>query len=153
MLTYRAQNKEVGEIYALFALSLNLLIGYAGNVSFGHAAYFAIGGYTCAILLTSCDWPLWISFPAAIALSGCAALFIGFFCVRLNDIYFAMLTLAFAMLVWAVACYRWPEVSGFLLGLATSVVYPLFLDRLQLLYPLPQPRFCHFDPRFAHEEH
>src|SRR5205085_6311345 len=45
-------------IYVLFALSLNVLIGFTGNVSFGHAAYFAIGGYACAILLTTYRWPL-----------------------------------------------------------------------------------------------
>src|SRR4029450_294374 len=43
-------------IYALFALSLNVLIGFTGNISFGHAAYFAIGGYACAILLTTYGW-------------------------------------------------------------------------------------------------
>ena len=98
-------------IYALFALSLNLLIGYAGNVSFGHAAYFAIGGYSCAILVTTCEWPLAGGFLAAVALSGVAALGIGFFCVRLSDIYFAMLTLAFAMLVWSVA-FKWRALTG-----------------------------------------
>jgi ABC-type branched-chain amino acid transport system, permease component len=45
-------------IYVLFALSLNVLIGFTGNISFGHAAYFAIGGYACAILLTTYGWPL-----------------------------------------------------------------------------------------------
>ena len=48
-------------IYALFALSLNVLIGYTGNISFGHAAYFAIGGYACCILLTTYNWPLVLS--------------------------------------------------------------------------------------------
>jgi len=52
-------------IYVLFALSLNVLIGFTGNISFGHAAYFAIGGYACAILLTTYDWPLAASLPAA----------------------------------------------------------------------------------------
>jgi len=98
-------------IYALFALSLNLLIGYAGNVSFGHAAYFAIGGYSCAILLTTYEWPLIFSFLAAIALSGLASFCIGYFCVRLTDIYFAMLTLAFSMLVWSIA-FKWRSVTG-----------------------------------------
>ena len=63
-------------IYALFALSLNVLIGYSGNVSFGHAAYFAIGGYTCAILLTTYEWPLLAAFVAAILFSMFAAGFV-----------------------------------------------------------------------------
>lgn len=98
-------------IYVLFALSLNVLVGYAGKVSFGHAAYFAIGGYACAILLTTYDWPLPLGFAAAVVLSGFAALLIGFFCVRLTDIYFAMLTLAFAMLVWS-AAFKWRSLTG-----------------------------------------
>ena len=98
-------------IYALFAMSLNVLVGYAGNVSFGHAAYFAIGGYSCAILLTTYEWPIYASLPAAVLFSALCAAVIGFFCVRLTDIYFAMLTLAFAMLVWSVA-FKWRSVTG-----------------------------------------
>lgn len=98
-------------IYILFALSLNVLIGFTGNVSFGHAAYFAIGGYACAILLTTYGWPLLFSLPAAVLLAGMVAAVVGFFCVRLTYIYFAMLTLAFAMLVWGVA-FKWKAVTG-----------------------------------------
>jgi branched-chain amino acid transport system permease protein len=98
-------------IYALFALSLNVLVGYAGSVSFGHAAYFAIGGYSCAILLTTYEWPVYASLPAAVLFSAVCAGVIGFFCVRLTDIYFAMLTLAFSMLVWSVA-FKWRSLTG-----------------------------------------
>jgi branched-chain amino acid transport system permease protein len=88
-----------------------VLIGFTGNISFGHAAYFAIGGYACAILLTTYDWPLVLSLPAAVVLAGLVAAVVGYFCVRLTQIYFAMLTLAFAMLVWGVA-FKWKEVTG-----------------------------------------
>jgi len=98
-------------IYVLFALSLNVLVGFTGNVSFGHAAYFAIGGYACAILLTIYGWPLVLSLPAAVLLAGIVAGVVGYFCARLTQIYFAMLTLAFAMLVWGVA-FKWKEVTG-----------------------------------------
>ena len=98
-------------VYVLFALSLNVIIGYSGNVSFGHAAYFAIGGYANAILLTTYEWPLILSFPTAVVLSGLAAAFVAYFCTLLTDIYFAMLTLAFAMLVWAIA-FKWRSVTG-----------------------------------------
>ncbi len=98
-------------IYMLFALSLNVLIGFSGNVSFGHAAYFAIGGYTCAILLTTYQWPLAASFAVAVIASAIAAAIVGYFCTRLTDIYFAMLTLAFSMFVWAVA-FKWRSVTG-----------------------------------------
>lgn len=98
-------------IYMLFALSLNVLIGYSGNVSFGHAAYFAIGGYTSAILLTTYQWPLLASFGVAVLASAVTAAIVGYFCTRLTDIYFAMLTLAFSMFVWAVA-FKWRSVTG-----------------------------------------
>ena len=113
-------------VYALFALSLNVIIGYSGNVSFGHAAYFAIGGYTNAILLTTYELPLVVSFPAAVLASGLAAAFVAYFCTRLSDIYFAMLTLAFAMLVWAIA-FKWRSVTGGDDGFV-GVDVPAFID-------------------------
>lgn len=120
-------------IYALFALSLNVLVGYTGNLSFGHAAYFAIGGYACAILLTTYEWPLLPAMAAAVLLSSLAALVIGYFCVKLNEIYFAMLTLAFSMLVWSVA-FRWREVTGGDDGFV-GVSVPVFIeDRAPFFY-------------------
>jgi len=98
-------------IFALFALSLNLLLGYSGNISFGHAAFFAVGGYACVILMTSYGWPLAAAFAGAVLMSAVTALVIGYFCVKLNQIYFAMLTLAFSMLVWSVA-FKWRSVTG-----------------------------------------
>ena len=79
-------------IFAMFATSLNLLLGYTGLVSFGHAAYFGVGAYVCAIFMKD----LRRAVPAGLAGGGVggalfAALF-GFFCVRLTSIYFAMLT-------------------------------------------------------------
>ena len=98
-------------IYALFALSLNVIIGYSGNVSFGHAAYFAIGGYANAILLTTYGWPLASSLAASIIVTMCLSGIVAYFCTRLTDIYFAMLTLAFSMLVWAIL-FKWRSVTG-----------------------------------------
>lgn len=120
-------------IYCLFALSLNVLIGYTGNISFGHAAYFAIGGYACAILLTTHKWPLVLALPAAVALSGLAAAVIGYFCVRLTQIYFAMLTLAFAMLVWGIA-FKWKEVTGGDDGFTGVLVPKLLEDHFHYFY-------------------
>lgn len=113
-------------IYMLFATSLNVLVGFSGDVSFGHAAYFAIGGYTCAILLTTYHWPLIAAFPAAIVLSALCAGFVAYFCTRLTDIYFAMLTLAFSMLVWSVA-FKWRSLTGGDDGFV-GVRMPTFID-------------------------
>lgn len=97
-------------IFALFALALNLLVGSGGLVSFGHAAYFAIGAYAVAVLGTTFEWPFVLTFGGAILMSALAALIIGYFCVRLTSIYLAMLTLAFAQFVWAIA-FQWRGVT------------------------------------------
>jgi branched-chain amino acid transport system permease protein len=98
-------------IYALFAMSLNLLLGTTGLVSFGHAAYFGIGSYGCGILMKTLGVPFWLAFPAAGLIAAAFGLVFGFFCVRLTKIYFAMLTLAFAQIVWAI-CFKWNDVTG-----------------------------------------
>jgi len=98
-------------IMALFAVSLNLLLGYGGLVSFGHAAYFGIGAYACGILMKYHAVPFALALPAAGLIAGAFAAFFGFFCVRLTKIYFAMLTLAFAQIVWAI-CFKWNSVTG-----------------------------------------
>jgi branched-chain amino acid transport system permease protein len=98
-------------IDALFAVSLNLLLGTTGLVSFGHVAYFGVGAYVCAILMKTYGVPFALAFPAAGLGAALFALLSGYFCVRLSQIYFAMLTLAFSQIVWAIA-YRWNAVTG-----------------------------------------
>ena len=99
-------------IYALFAVSLNLLLGTTGLVSFGHAAYFGIGSYVCGILMKTLRGAVLGSpFRRPGLIAALFALVFGFFCVRLTKIYFAMLTLAFAQIVWAI-CFKWNDVTG-----------------------------------------
>ena len=98
-------------IYSLFAMSLNLLLGTTGLVSFGHAAYFGIGSYGCGILMKTLGVPFCLAFPAAGVIAAAFAAAFGFFCVRLTKIYFAMLTLAFSQIVWAI-CFKWNDVTG-----------------------------------------
>lgn len=119
-------------IWCLFALSFNLMLGYGGMISFGHAAYFAIGAYACAIFLTTLDLPFVVALPGAVALTVLLAALIGYFCVRLSDIYFAMLTLAFAQLVWAVA-FKWSAVTGGDTGFI-GVKVPEFLHDATVFY-------------------
>jgi branched-chain amino acid transport system permease protein len=122
-------------IWALFATSLNLLVGYTGLVSFGHAAYFGIGAYTTGILMKKLGLPFLLAFPAAGVFAGACALVFGFFCVRLTRIYFAMLTLAFAQIVWAI-CFKWNEVTGGEQGMP-EIPYPSFdwVDRVATILP------------------
>ena len=98
-------------IAALLAISLNLLVGYGGLVSFGHAAYYGIGAYTCALLMKNLQWSFTFSLIAGVILAVIIAAIAGFFCVRLTKVYFSMLTLAFSQIIWAI-CFRWNEVTG-----------------------------------------
>lgn len=109
-------------ILALFAASLNLLLGYTGLVSFGHAAYFGVGAYTCAILMKTYGVSFALAFVAAGVNAAACALVFGLFCVRSTRIYFSMLTLAFAQIVWAI-CFKWNSVTGGEQGLS-NVPYP-----------------------------
>ena len=88
-------------IMAIFAMSLDLLQGVTGLVSLGHAAYFGLAGYALAFL-TPAGEPvsLWWTLPVAVLASGLAALVIGFFVVRTRGIYFIMVTMAFAQMVF-----------------------------------------------------
>ena len=95
-------------ILGLFAMSLNILIGYLGLVAFGHAAFFASGAYTLGLFLQSSIVSNLgsLSIPAAIIsaifISTILAAFIGAICIRLKDIYFSFLTLAFQMLIYSI---------------------------------------------------
>ncbi len=98
-------------IWALFAASLHLLIGVGGMLSFGHAAYFGLGAYGTALAMARLSWPMEAAVWAGPALALLGAALFGWFCVRRTGVYMAMLTLAFAQVVWAVA-FQWYEVTG-----------------------------------------
>ncbi len=88
-------------IMAIFAMSLDLLQGLTGLVSLGHAAYFGLAGYALAFLMPQTEAvSLWWTLPVAVLASGLAALVIGFFVVRTHGIYFIMVTMAFAQMVY-----------------------------------------------------
>lgn len=98
-------------LLGLFAASFNLIFGYTGMLSFGHAAFFGMGAYTAALLLLHFQLPLiWVLLLAMLAAALLAAL-IGFFSVRLNEVYFAMLTLAFGMMAYAVV-HQWRSLTN-----------------------------------------
>jgi branched-chain amino acid transport system permease protein len=97
--------------FSLFAASLHLLMGPGGMVSFGHAAGFGLGAYGAALLMQRAGLPMPLAFAAAPVLAAAAAVVIGFFCVRLSSIYFAMLTLAFAQIAYAVV-HQWYDLTG-----------------------------------------
>lgn len=88
-------------IFAMFAMSLDLLIGFTGLISFGHAAFFGLAGYILAVLSPETGpAPLWIVLPACLAGTALAALIIGVLSVRTSGVYFIMITLAFAQMLY-----------------------------------------------------
>jgi branched-chain amino acid transport system permease protein len=98
-------------IAVLFAASLHFLMGPAGMHSFGHAAYFGLGAYGAALFFKALGLPMEWSLAAAPLLAGLGALIFGWFCVRLSGVYLAMLTLAFAQIVWSVV-YQSDALTG-----------------------------------------
>ena len=89
-------------IMALFAMSFNLLFDGAGLLTFGHGCYYGVGAYTAALLMTEIGMPMFPAMFAAMVMGGLVALVFGFFCVRLTGVYFSILTLAFAQLMFSV---------------------------------------------------
>jgi branched-chain amino acid transport system permease protein len=89
-------------IYAMAAASLNLVLGYGGMVSFGHAAFFGAGAYVVGIFAAEGVRSLWIAWPAAILVAALAALLIGAISLRTRGVYFIMITLAFAQMMYYV---------------------------------------------------
>ncbi len=97
-------------VLALFAASLQFIMGTGGMASFGHAAYFGLGAYAAA-LAAKHGVPMAGALAAAPVLALAGALVAGWFCVRLSGVYLAMLTLAFAQIVWSIA-FQWDSVTG-----------------------------------------
>jgi len=98
-------------VMSLFALSFNLLFGYMGQLSFGQAAFYGLGGYTVAMLVMKAHFNFWLSIIAGVLVAGIIGLIVGFFCVRLRGIYFAVLTLAFGQLIFSVV-FKWHKFTG-----------------------------------------
>ncbi len=98
-------------IFALFAVSLHFLMGPAGMISFGHAAYFGLGAYGAGLLLKQAGLPMELALVLAPLVAGAGALLFGWFTVRLAGVYLAMLTLAFAQITWSVV-FQWDGFTG-----------------------------------------
>lgn len=98
-------------IFGLLALGYNILYGYTGLLSFGHAAFFGLGAYASGIILVRTNCSIWASIGAGLAVSAIGAFLIGFLCLRRRGIYFALLTLAFAQMLYYIA-YTWVSLTG-----------------------------------------
>ncbi len=98
-------------VFALFAASLQFVTGVGGIITFGHAAYFGLGAYGAALMVRHAGLPMEFALLAAPAAGGIGALLFGWFSVRLGGAYLAMLTLAFAQILWSAAS-QWYAVTG-----------------------------------------
>jgi branched-chain amino acid transport system permease protein len=85
--------------YTIFALGLQINVGFTGIVNFGQAGFMAIGAYTMGILVVKAGWSFWLALPAATAVAMAAGLLIGLPSLRLRADYFAIVTIAFAEIV------------------------------------------------------
>lgn len=94
-----------------FVLSLYFILGPGGMVSFGHAAYFGLGAYGAALLFKSARWPMEAALLGAPLIAAAGGVLFGWFSVRLSGVYLAMLTLAFAQIVWSVI-FQWDWLTG-----------------------------------------
>jgi branched-chain amino acid transport system permease protein len=112
--------------FGIFASSLNILVGYGGMVSFGHAMFFGSGAYVFGLLMQKTQVSIPVAILGAIAFSGLLGLLIGAICVRLKEIYFSFLTLAFQMLIHSVIL-SWTSLTGGDQGLMGGIPRPPFL--------------------------
>jgi branched-chain amino acid transport system permease protein len=113
---YHLHTLIMAGIFAVLALSLNLLLGYTGQLSLGHVAFFGIGAYATALLTVKLEWSPWIGLLAAVVLPGTAGYVIGRLALKLRGAYFVLLTISFAGCVSLVSV-NWMDLTNGPLGL------------------------------------
>jgi len=103
-------------IFTILALSLNLLLGYTGQLSLGHAGFFGIGAYTSALLALHWEWPFWLALPSAALTAGLAGYGIGRLALKVRGAYFVLVTISFAGVISLISI-NWMELTNGPLGL------------------------------------
>jgi branched-chain amino acid transport system permease protein len=98
-------------VFALYAVTFNLLFGFGGMLPFGHAAFFGLGAYAVAVLVKKADWHPLLALGGAPLVCALAAAFVALFCVRLTGIYLGMLSFSFQMLLYTVI-FKWYSLTG-----------------------------------------
>jgi branched-chain amino acid transport system permease protein len=118
-------------VFAIMAMSLDILVGYTGLRSMGHGVYFALGAYSAAIMIANMNVSnLFAIFGVGLGLSCLAALFLGLLAIRAVGVYFLMITLSFSMVMWGLV-YRWHTMTGGDNGIAGIVPPDFFGVSLQ----------------------
>jgi len=98
-------------VTALLAMSLNLTVGYGGLFQFHHGAFYGVGAYAAALVLTKTSLPMWVGYIAGPMVAALVGLLIGWFCVRLSQLYFGMLQISLGSLIWTIV-FRWYDFTG-----------------------------------------
>ena len=111
--------------YGLFATSLNLLVGYTGMISFGHGMFFGLGAYGFGLIMQRTSAPIPVAFVGTLLITTVVSAAIGAICVRLKEIYFAFVTLAFQMLIHSMIL-SWASLTGGDQGLRGGIPRPVF---------------------------
>lgn len=133
---YRVFQFNLVLVYAIAVLGLNILTGFNGQISLGHGAFFAIGGYAAAVLMERLGWPYWATLPVAAAVCFGIGFLMGFPALRLGGHYLALATFAFALAVPQLLKYK--KIEGFTGGVQGIV----------LMKPEPPFTFRLFDQPF-----
>lgn len=113
-------------IWGLFALGYNVCLGYTGMLSFGHAAFFGSGAYATGLILLRVSQNIWLGLLGGVFMGAATALILGYLSIKRRGIYFAMLTLAFAQLLYFIA-FQWAGLTGGDNGLRNIPALPLSL--------------------------
>jgi branched-chain amino acid transport system permease protein len=111
--------------FGLFATSLNLLVGYTGMISFGHGMFFGLGAYGFGLIMQRTGVPIPVAFLGTLLITAVVSVVIGAICVRLKEIYFAFVTLAFQMLIHSMIL-SWASLTGGDQGLRGGIPRPMF---------------------------
>lgn len=130
IVPYQALATEI-IIWGLFALGYNVCLGYTGMLSFGHAAYFGVGAYATGIVLIRLWENVWFGLFCGLLMGAVTAFILGYLCIKRRGIYFAMLTLAFAQLVYFIG-FQWVDLTGGDNGLRNIPLVPLSLPGLSI---------------------
>jgi branched-chain amino acid transport system permease protein len=109
--TYQTSLATKMLILALFAMSLDLLLGYAGLASLGHAAFFGVAAYAVGLLTLRAEWNPWATLPAALLAAAATGALYGLLALRARGTYFLMITLALAQVLWGIA-FGWRTMTG-----------------------------------------
>ncbi len=119
-------------VTGLLAMSLNLLVGHGGAYQFHHAAFYGVGAYTAALILTRTSLPAWVAFSAGPVAAAFTGLVVGAICVRLNKLYYGMLQISLGSLIWIVVL-RWYSLTNGDDGIH-GIPMPQFLSSATAIY-------------------